>query len=342
MALVLAAVALGEPKGAKPAAAPAKQGAPAAPSASAPNTAATESAPPASGSPPDDRAALASRVAVIQRAGKALALGAILNEDGRILAALSSIGDSRNLDARYADKKVVPLRVGHADRAHDLALLVPANSEHKLGLKAARDAGAALHAPLGAFVVSGDKAAPGPMLTPQGPSSFATNDGRPYPEALGFKTAPSGSTTGSPLVDANGEVVAIVTRACQKKPGAGCAPVLVGTPVTLVREFLHAAPKTAAIPTPSLGFQAAPDDTGSARGLRVTAVRGSGATLGLRAGADAHVADVIVALDGVPVTTSEAFDRIVEDHAVGDVVDLLVLGAGRYRHVTVVVGAAPR
>jgi len=32
----------------------------------------------------------------------------------------------------------------------------------------------------------------------------------------------------------------------------------------------------------------------------------------------------------------------VQDHAVGDVVDLLVLGAGRYRHVTVVVSPAPR
>jgi len=172
--------------------------------------------------------------------------------------------------------------------------------------------------------------------------AFTGNDGKPFPEALAFKTAPNATSVGSPLLDTNGEVIALVTRACQKKPGSGCAPALVGTPVSVVREFLHSAPKGATLPTASLGVQVVPDDSGSARGLRIAAVRGSAAALGLRAGADARTADLIVALDGVPVTTSDVFDRIVQDHAVGDVVDLLVLGAGRYRHVTVVVSPAPR
>jgi serine protease Do len=357
-ALGLTAVALAAPKAATsatpaPSAAPHGAATPprasAAPSAStppsasaAPSTPAAASAPASPGSTTEDRAALASRVAVVERAGKALELGVILNGDGRVLAALSALGNAQRLDVRYADNKLVPAKVGHADRAHDLALLVPANSEHQLGLRAAREPGAALHAPLGSYTVAGQKAAPGPLLTPTGPVAFTTNDGKPFPEALGFKTAPNATSLGSPLVDTNGEVIAVVTRACQKKAGAGCAPVLVGTPVTVVREFLHSAPKGAAIPTASLGVQVAPDDSGSARGLRVTAVRGSAAALGLRAGADARTADLIVALDGVPVTTSDAFDRIVQDHAVGDVVDLLVLGGGRYRHVTVVVAPAPR
>jgi serine protease Do len=82
----------------------------------------------------------------------------------------------------------------------------------------------------------------------------------------------------------------------------------------------------------------AADDTGSARGLRITSVRNP--SLGLRAGADVRAADVIVAVDAVPVTSPEAFDRAVDDRAVGDVVDLLVLGSGRYRHVSVVVAGA--
>jgi len=308
----------------------------------APAPSAAAGAPPASGSTTEDRAALASRVVVLERAGKALGLGVILNGDGRVLTALSSLGNAQHLDVRYADDKLVPARVGHADRAHDLALVVPANGEHQLGLRAARDPSAALHAPLGTFVVAGRKAAPGPLLTPTGPVAFTGNDGKPFPEALGFKTPPNATSLGSPLVDTNSEVIAVVTRACQKKAASGCTPVFVGTPVSVVREFLHSAPKAASVPTASLGVQVAPDDAGSARGLRITAVRGSAVALGLRAGADARTADLIVALDGVPVTTSEAFDRIVQDHAVGDVVDLLVLGAGRYRHVTVVVSPAPR
>lgn len=278
---------------------------------------------------------------VLERAGKALELGVVLNGDGRIATALSALGDARHLDAHYADNKVVPVRLGHADKARDLALLVPANAEHKLGLKAARESAPAMHAPLGSFVSAGSKAAPGPTVTPTGPSAFNGSDGKPYHEAIAFTSPLAATSTGSPLVDSNGEVVAVVTRACQKKAGGACAPVLVGTPVGVVREFLRAAPKTAALPTASLGFQVAPEDTGTARGLRVTLVGRPAATLGLRAGNDARTADVIVALDGVPVTTLESYEHVLADHAVGDVVDLLVLGSGRYRHVTAIVSAAP-
>jgi len=279
---------------------------------------------------------------VLERAGKPLELGVVLNGDGRIATALAALGDGRHLDARYSDGKIVPVRIGHADRAHDLALVVPANAEHKLGLKAARESAPAMHATLGSFVASGGKAAPGPTVTPTGPSAFNGNDGKPYPEAIAFTSALGATSTGSPLVDTNGEVVAIVTRACQKKAGGGCTAVLVGTPVGVVRDFLRAAPKTAALPTASLGFEVTPEDTGTARGLRVTLVGRPAATLGLRAGNDARTADVIVALDSVPVTTLDAYEHALEDHAVGDVVDLLVLGSGRYRHVTAVVSAAPR
>jgi serine protease Do len=322
-----------KPAAAPPAPAPAPTPKPpAAPPAPAPKPA----APPA-----EDRAALATRVVVLERAGKPLGLGVILNNDGRIAASLTSLGDGRHVDARYADGGAVPVRIGHADRGRDLALLVPQNAKHKIGLKASKESTAALNAPLGSFSAGGQRAVPGPNLVPTGPSAFVGNDGKPYPEALAFSTPVSPNSAGSPLVDAKGEVIAIVTRACQKKPGAACTPVWVGTPVGLVREFLRTAPKTAAIPTASIGVQVTADDTGSARGVRVTGLRGPAVASGLRAGADARVADVIVAIDGIPVTSPEAFDRTVEEHAVGDVLDLLVFGSGRYRHVTLVVAGAP-
>jgi serine protease Do len=326
---------------AKPPAAPAPAPAPAlAPAAAKPPTPAPTPKPPAPST--EDRAALATRVVVLERAGKPLGLGVILNNDGRIAASLTSLGDGRHVDARYADGGTVPVRIGHADRGHDLALLVPQNAKHKIGLKASKESTAALNAPLGSFSAGGQRAVPGPNLVPTGPSAFVGNDGKPYPEALAFSTPVSPSSAGSPLVDAKGEVIAIVTRACQKKPGAACTPAWVGTPVGIVREFLRTAPKTAAIPTASIGVQVAADDTGSARGVRVTGLRGPAVASGLRAGADARVADVIVAIDGIPVTSPEAFDRTVEEHAVGDVLDLLVFGSGRYRHLTLVVAGAPR
>jgi S1-C subfamily serine protease len=264
----------------------------------------------------------------------------ILNADGRVLTALSSLGDARHIDARYSDGTAVPARLGHADRARDLALLVPHNGKHMLGLKASAAPAMTLHGALGSFTAAGTKVTPGPELKPTGPVAVTGNDGKPFPEAITFTTAIAPLSAGGALIDSNGEAVALVTRACKKAPGP-CAPVLVGTPVGVVRDFLRTAPRTAALAVPTLGIEAAPEDTGTARGLRVTRVHGA-ATTGLRPGANAQSADVIVALDGTPVTTREAFDRAIEDRAVGDVVDLLVLGAGRYRHVTLVVGAAGR
>jgi serine protease Do len=288
----------------------------------------------------DDRTALGSRLVVLERAGKPLALGVILNADGRILTALSSLGDTRHVDARYADGDVVPVRIGHADRGRDLALAVPQNAKHRLGLRASQAPASALQGALGSFVAAGAKAAPGPTLTPTGPSAVNGSDGKPFPEAIAFTAAVAPTSAGSALIDANGETVAVVTRACKKAPGP-CAPVLVGTPVAVVRDFLRTAPKSAVVPVPSLGIEGVPDDTGTARGLRVARAHGP-ATTTLRPGANAQSADVVVALDGVPLSTQDALDRALEMRAVGDVVDLLVLGGGRYRHVTLVVAAAPR
>lgn len=290
---------------------------------------------------PDDGAALASRVVILERAGKPLGLGVILNNDGRIASALSTLGNGRHVDARYADGSVVPVRLGHADRGRDLALVVPLNAKHRLGLKASQAPSVALQAPLGSFVAVAGKAAPGPAFTPTGPSSFNGNDGKPYPEALAFTSSVGAASAGSPLVDERGEVVAIVTRACKKAPGV-CAPVFVGTPVTVVREFLRSAPKIAALALPSLGIKTVADDTGPARGLRITSLRGPALKSGLRAGADARAADTVIALDGAPVSTPEALEHAIEERAVGDVVDLLVLGGGRYRHVTLVISAPSR
>src|SRR6187551_737773 len=64
-------------------------------------------------------------VVVLERQGKALALGVVLEGDGRILSALSPLTNGNFLSARYSDGAVVPLKLVHSDRGWDLALLSP-------------------------------------------------------------------------------------------------------------------------------------------------------------------------------------------------------------------------
>src|SRR5690606_34373721 len=61
-------------------------------------------------------------VVLIERKGKLLGLGTVLSGDGRILTALSNVGHGNQLDARFADGSVMPIKMGHSDRAWDLAL----------------------------------------------------------------------------------------------------------------------------------------------------------------------------------------------------------------------------
>jgi serine protease Do len=289
-----------------------------------------------------EASAITAGVVTLERAGKPLGLGTVMNGDGRIVTALSALGNARHVDVRYADGTVLPARLGHANHARDLALLVPDNARHKQGLRASR-ATAGKPGALRPFAAQGGKAALAAALTPaEGSVSATGGDGKALSDVIVFTTALPPTSAGTPLLDASGEVAAIATRAFRRTPGAQVAPVLVGTPVSVVRDFLRAAPVTAAIPRAGIGIQGDAFDTGVARGVRVTAVRGPALAAGIRASRGSGVADVILALDGVPVATPEALAEATENRAIGDPVDVLLLSAGRYRHVTLVVAEAPR
>jgi serine protease Do len=62
---------------------------------------------------------------------------------------------------------------------------------------------------------------------------------------------------------------------------------------------------------------------------------------GLKGGTDKNNADTVVAVDGTPVTTPEALAQAINEHAVGDSVQLLLFGRGKFRQVTVQLRASP-
>jgi S1-C subfamily serine protease len=148
---------------------------------------------------------------------------------------------------------------------------------------------------------------------------------------------------GSVLVDGNGDVLGIVTSACQPSPNGECRPVSCAVPVSMLKEFLRNVPEGATMPTPWIGMQVADADAGSIKAVRISAVdtKGPVASLGLRAGKDNATADLLVAIDGVAVTSIRSFEELLKRRSAGERVRLLIYSDGRYREATAVLGREP-
>src|SRR5262249_6190366 len=73
-------------------------------------------------------------VVQIEQAGRPMGIGVVLSNDGRILTALSGLGQVTEPEIRYVDGTVVKTKLGHKDKAWDLALLVPQTGKWLEGL----------------------------------------------------------------------------------------------------------------------------------------------------------------------------------------------------------------
>jgi serine protease Do len=296
-------------------------------------------------------------IVAIERNGVPMAIGTVLGGDGRILTALSGLGGAEGADVRYADGTTVHTKVGHADKDSDLALLVPLTGKWTDGLIAseADPTGSVLHAMLpgrGAHFGPADAAIKGRI-------DAHARDGMALPQMLDvdLKGLP---IAGAPLLDQTGNVVGVLVRACKgisdaAAPAADawsswgnapkavpkapvCNPVVVGEPVTAIRSFLSKTPATAVAPSPWLGVRGEAVTDGSSHGVKLTAVAPDSPAdkAGLHASDD-----IIVAVDGQPVTAPEGLAQAIGKHAPGDNVKLLVYGAGKFREVSVALRAAP-
>lgn len=284
-------------------------------------------------------------VVVLEQGGKVIGLGSVLSQDGRILTALSVLGHGNNLDARFADGSVSRVRVGHSDRAWDLALLVPQNGRWKEGLRASRQPPTQAGSDLRSFSVVGAKKDVLMARTiVKGQRTLVGGDSELLRDALEMASRFNPTDLGSPIIDKNGDVVALLGRACAPVANGPCSMVPYGVPVSAIKAFLRTVPNSAVPPAPWLGIQGAAEDTGVVRGVRVLSVHGKSpaAAAGLAgSSADKAKSDVVVAVDGTPVTTPEALANEVNARAVGDSLELLLFGNGKFREATVTLQAAP-
>jgi serine protease Do len=282
-------------------------------------------------------------VAVIESAGKPLALGAVLGGDGRILTSFSPFADAQQVDLRYADGSVVPAQVAHRDAGRNLALVVPSRGRWNDGLMAS-EADPGQDAKVTVFAAARAGAVP-VNLTLKGRKTLPAAGNMPSADVFEIAAKLDSGMLGSPVIDDAGAVVAIVTKGCLPKEKGDCSPAPVGVPVDVLRAFLRDAPASAAMPTPWLGARVVSDAAGFARGVRVSVVSSDSPAddAGLRGGRDRSKADLIVALDGTPVTSPERLTQEIRAHAIGDRVSLLIfsLTEGKFKQAPVVLRAPP-
>ncbi|MEO7033938.1 MAG: PDZ domain-containing protein [Polyangiaceae bacterium] len=329
-----------------PAAAPLPSKAPLAPS---PGTLAPASAPPPTSQPPAAPpgapakpeaklpapknpvdAALYGTVR-LERAGRPIAIGTLLSGDGRILTALSPLTHGNQIDARYPEGQLVHVRISHADRGWDLALLTPEGSAWRSGLRASHDPTPSAGSKLHAVGYVGDKKLGTTDLTIKSRGSLRGGDSAELTDALELGFAPKPTDIGAPLINDKGEVVAIVARACSAGDKIGCTLMPYAAPVSAIREFLRGVPMRRG---PWLGLEVVAFDAGVAHGVRIAALApdGPASNAGLHTGPPG-VADVVLAVDGIPVSTAEAFSDAVQGHTAGSPLRLMLLSEGRYREV---------
>lgn len=284
-------------------------------------------------------------VVIIERSGKPISVGTVLADDGRILTALSPLTHGNNLDARFADGSLMRIRVGHTDRAWDLALVVPQNGRWQEGLKPSKTdptrAGSSLRGftPIGK---STPRVAPARVIV-KGFQTLVGGDSELLRDAVELKGRFRGVDLGSPIIDDKGDVVAVLARACEPQQTEECKAVPYGVPVSAIRAFLRTVPPSALPPAPWIGIQAVADESGPVKGVRVHAAHpdGPAGAAGLNSGSTAGRADLIVAVDGAPVTSPEQLSEQIDQRTVGDSIHLLVFGSGKYRQVTLTLRAAP-
>lgn len=282
-------------------------------------------------------------VVTLERQGEMLGVGSVLAGDGRILTALSNLGNGNDIDVRYADGSLSRVRVGHTDRAWDLALLVPQNGRWTQGLKASRLAPAQIGSEVHHFSMHGQRLALSRTIL-DGQRTLLGGDSELLRDAIRIGSNLETNDVGSPVLDKNGEVVAVVARACAPAgEGQVCSPVTYGVPVNAVRAFLRTVPANAVPPAPWLGVRGIAQDTGGVRGVRLLKVdaQSPAAAAGLRGNDNPEQSDMIVAVNGAPVTSPETLSTIVNDKAVGDSLQMLVFGNGKFREVTLTLRAAP-
>ena len=284
--------------------------------------------------------------------------GFILNSEGEILTNHHVVRGSSQLTVTLADKKVYKARVLGTDPRDDLAL-IKIEAGHKLPTMRLGDSDAVV---VGQKVLAiGNPFGFDGTLTTGIVSSLnrtiQTESSRPLEGMIQTDAAINPGNSGGPLLDSHGNVIGINTAIVgQGNIGLGFA-----MPINRAKSMLDEFQKSGRISRPYLGIKEVWVSGDLADMLELPAKGGllvqqvdrnsPAAEAGMHGPTDVVVVggayqlavggDLIVAVEGQPVTTREALQRVMDRKRGGDFLNLTVYRRGRTMDLKVKLGELP-
>jgi S1-C subfamily serine protease len=294
---------------------------------------------------------------------QALGSGFVIDTAGHIVTNFHVVENAAQIEVSFTNRDSVEARVVGRDPSTDIAVLkvdTDARALRPLGLGTSAgvrvgDSVVAIGNPLGfeRSVTSGIVSALHRPLT--APNDFTIDD------VIQTDAAINSGNSGGPLLAANGRVIGVNTAIATGNTGArGNIGIGFAIPIDLVKTVVSQLIEQGRVEHPFIGVGAQQIDEEIARifnlpverGLLVVRVyEGSGAQrAGLRAGETEVVVagqsyllggDIIVAIDGRPVSTPQDLRHRVAGKKVGDEVEVEVYRGGEERSFDVTLGRQP-
>jgi serine protease Do len=268
---------------------------------------------------------------------QALGSGFLIDEHGRVVTNAHVVDDANIVKVKLADDREFRAKVVGKDDRLDVAVLELQNAPHDLPV-ASLGSSEALR--VGEYVVAiGNPFGLGNTVTMGIVSAKGRTIGAgPYDDFIQTDASINPGNSGGPLFNLRGQVVGIDTAINPQGKGIGFA-----IPIDAVKDVLPQLVASGHVARGRLGvvIQGMDEDLAKALGLDrahgalVEEVESGGPAdkVGIRSG------DVIVAVDGRDVPSSEELPRLVARHAPGTHVKVTVTRAGRQRDIDVALAA---
>lgn len=284
--------------------------------------------------------------------------GFVLDENGNIVTNAHVVENANAITVRFSDGSEAKATLVGSDPSTDIAVIhvdVGASKLKPLELGSSSsvkpgDPVVAIGSPFGLEGSISAGIASAVDRTIQAP------DGTPITGAIQLDAALNGGNSGGPLLNADGKVIGVNAQ-IESESGASDG-VGFAIPIDTARTIASQLIESGKVEHAFLGVRlqtvtsAAADALGLPRGAQIEQVESGSpaASAGLRAGTQTRAVegvqfttdgDVIVSVDGTPVTSAEDLAAAVAAHKPGDKVTLGVVRSGEQRTVDVTLASRP-